>query len=185
MIEVDDFLPPALACIVGTFDLVVHGDAKRWAIMSRCEKYRYALVTEVNHEGQGASGFCGCNPSYATHEVDDNTHTKCCKFTRRDGFRFNWMVNAYAYRDRWPQNLKSVADPVGPANDAVLHFAAGHLARLIAAWGNNAAHLARGARVKRELRALGTPLWVMRTNKDGSPEHPLYLPDDTQPVVWE
>jgi hypothetical protein len=177
-------LPPGLVEIVLRHDLEVRGDAQRWAIFSRDELYRYALVTEVNPNGTGSNGFCGLNPSDATHLVNDNTHTKCMEFTKRWGFRWNWMLNAFAWRDKNRSVLKKLHDPVGPANNDILHFAARHLDRVVAAWGADAKLLARGARVKRELLEGGANLMVFRFNDDGSPEHPLYMPYEQAPREW-
>ncbi len=177
---------PALLKIIHDYDLVVQGDVGRWAIFSRDELFRYALVTEVDPNGKGANGFFGLNPSDATHVVNDNTHTKCMEFARRWGFRWNWMLNAFAIRDKDRSIITKAADPVGPANNAILRFAAGHLDQCVAAWGKDAKHLARGARVKRELleAGAGSKLRIFRFNKDGSPEHPLYMPYDQALRVW-
>lgn len=174
-----------LLTVIDRHDLVVRGNAKRWALFSRDEAYRYALVTEVNPDGKGANAFCGLNPSKATHVVPDNTHTKCIEFARLWGFRYNWMLNAFAIRGTDWKTITRVADPVGPANNEILAFAAGHVDRCVAAWGTHAAHVARGARVKRDLVAAGAKLYTFgRFNSDGSPEHPLYMPYAQAPEVW-
>jgi hypothetical protein len=174
----------ALLGILKGHDLQVLGTPQRWAIFSKDGLYRYALVTEVNPAGSGANAFVGLNPSDATHEVADNTHTKCMEFARRWGFRYNWMLNAFGIRNKDRRVLRHVADPVGPANNDLLAFAAKHCNQIVAAWGADAKLLARGARVRRDLLAAGAALRVFRFNTDGSPEHPLYMPYGQPLVEW-
>lgn len=139
-------------------------------------RYRYALLVEVNPEGHDGCAFIGLNPSTATELKDDPTMRKCKEFARRWGYRYLWMVNCYALRSTDPKGLKKVADPVGPANDAVLAVAGAHCMQVVACWGKSATHLARGARVRREMLARGVMLHCLGLNLDGSPEHPLYIP---------
>lgn len=174
----------ALLQIIRAHGLVVKGNEQRWAIFSPDDLHRYALVTDVNPVGVGANGFVGLNPSKATHDTDDNTHTKCMEFTRRWDFRYNWMINAFAIRGTDKRIIKKALDPVGPANSDILRFAARHLDRCVAAWGKDASYLARGARVRREMVAAGARLYAFRFNTDGSPEHPLYMPYEQAPQEW-
>lgn len=175
----------ALLAIVARYDLLPLGTPERWALFSRDGLYRYALVTEVNPAGKGANAFGGLNPSGATHEDDDNTHDKCREFARRWGFRYNWMTNVFALRSTERAQLKKVADPVGPANNEILAFVGRHVDQYVAAWGKDAALLARGARVRRDLLAAGANLRAFRFNKDGSPEHPLYMPYEQPTEAWQ
>lgn len=84
--------------------------------------------------------------------------------------------------------MKLVADPVGEFNDFVVHFAVAKADMVVCAWGRHGAHMGRGGIVRRALIEDGpeaaVKLHYLALNADGSPKHPLYIPDVTDPTPW-
>lgn len=143
--------------------------------------YRYSL------EHRWGSGslcmFLMMNPSAADWTQTDATVNKVSNFARRWGYSGVLIGNVCAYRSKEKNNLIPLKDPVGPRNvDALLEM--GHRAdRIIVAHGKLPGKLQEHATVAvRTMDAAGFKLWALRLSKDGTPWHPLYLPDDTLPI---
>lgn len=159
------------------------GDAISFAVYSDCEAYRYALTREW------APGrrllLVMLNPSTATETVNDPTVERCerrARAMRFGGFR---VVNLFAFRATDPRALRTVADPIGPDNDATLHEGAAWADAILCGWGGHGALLGRDATVTAKLRAVERPLWHLGLTRQGQPKHPLYIAYDQQPVVWD
>lgn len=157
---------------------------------SSCRRWRYWLIREVNAAGNGCCAFAMLNPSTADEVAPDPTVSKCMRLAKRWGYRFLIVVNIFAWRDTDPEGMKVQADPIGPDNDQAIHDVVQLCnGSVICAWGNHGAHLARGARIKRELLAAGIRLYHLGLNDNGSPRHPLsrgkgHVPEDVVPVEW-
>ena len=91
------------------------------------------------------------------------------------------MLNLFAFRATYPDDLKAAPDPVGPRNDHWIRRWAGRTDRVLAAWGNDGAWLGRSQRVR---RLLAGRLSCLRLNAGGEPAHPLYLPRRLAPRPW-
>ncbi len=147
----------------------------------------------------------GANPSVATKELNDNTIRKEIGFAQRLGFGRLVKANASGWRDTKPANLwaaeKAGKDIVGLGNDVHLRHMLTHAwcsdGMVIVAWGKNCkperVAVLRG--IVDDILAFVmlawkfhhpdfVPLYCFRTNADGSPEHPLYIPYVTIPVPW-
>jgi len=127
--------------------------------------------------------FVGLNPSKADEYVLDNTVRKLIGWTRDWGFSALDVANAYAYRSTDPRNLKHVADPIGPENDRYIIEVAERASLHLVGWGRHATLLDRGRKVAAML-ARFNPV-CLHINADGSPGHPLYLPNATKPVPYQ
>lgn len=125
--------------------------------------------------------FIGLNPSTADETQDDPTIRKCVGFAQRWGFGALCMTNLFAFRATDPRKMKGYPKPIGPDNDRWLARCACEAGILIAAWGVNGAFLGRDQEVLKLLNGVE----CLRTTKDGHPEHPLYVPYDTEPFVLE
>jgi hypothetical protein len=115
------------------------------------------------------------NPSFADASLDDQTIVKCVGFTKREGFSALVVVNLFAFRSRWPDEMKTVADPVGPENDAHIAAVAKAGAMTICAWGNHGGHLARDKAVVACLRQNGVAPYALTVTGQGKPGHPVML----------
>ena len=90
---------------------------KRRAVFSRCKTYRYSLERLWETETPVKRVvFIGLNPSTADHRVDDPTIRRCMGFAERWGYNALRVVNLFAYRTPYPEELKKAQDPVGPYN---------------------------------------------------------------------
>ncbi|KGJ05659.1 hypothetical protein SAMN04487972_105129 [Paracoccus halophilus] len=159
------------------------GGRRSTAVFSRCGVYRYALTREW---GQGRRiAFVMLNPSVADHRRNDPTIARCESRARDLGATGYRIVNLFAFRATYPQELRGAADPVGPGNDATIRRAAAWADLVICAWGADGALLDRGAEVARMLRRDGYRLCHFGLTKNGAPRHPLYLPRALQPSFWD
>lgn len=150
---------------------------------SPCGGYRYRLDRTWDAAGPRAA-VAMLNPSTATEAADDPTIARCGVRLRAIGFGAMTVVNLFAWRATDPVELRRVADPVGPGNDAVITAAAAGAALVLCAWGNGGALLDRGAAVAAMLTAQGQPLHVLGLTRSGAPRHPLYLGYAARPVPW-
>jgi hypothetical protein len=99
-----------------------------------------------------------------------------------------YVGNTFAYRATDQGRLAQVEDPIGPDNDDHLLAMAGESATAIFAYGQpkHRRLKARGLAVVQLLASHGCPRpYVLRMSKNGTPCHPLYLPETLEPVVWE
>lgn len=113
------------------------------------------------------------NPSTADENVLDPTLRKCQEFTRLWGFDGFEVVNLFALRSTDPSGLYEVADPVGPENDAFIYRAAQRNELIVCGWGQEQLARNRAHAVLEMLKPF--TLRCLRVNKDGSPQHPLYV----------
>jgi hypothetical protein len=160
----------------------------RSCIFSSCRKYRYTLWRDVRELGtehpDGYAMFIALNPSTADETRDDPTIRRCKSFTAREGYGWYLMTNLFGWRETDPDVMKQHPAPIGADNDAhILELAAG-AGVVIAAWGVHGAHLDRGKQLAGILSARGIPLMCLRYTKDGSPEHPLYIPGNEPLKPW-
>jgi len=124
------------------------------------------------------------NPSTATHLDDDNTIDRVTTRAHRLGYDGLIVVNAFAWRDTLPRDMRQAADPVGPANDLAVDLAVDEAAMVICGWGANGDHLGRAPVLARRLEARGVAMHCLGTVASGHPEHPLYLSFSRKPQPW-
>lgn len=153
---------------------------KSGAHFSRCRQFRYALWREWDVD-LPAVLMIGLNPSTADAEKNDPTIRRCIGFANNWGFGGVWVLNLFAFRATYPDDLKAAADPIGPRNDEWIRRVARKVGRVVAVWGNDGTLLDRSTRVR---GMLGDRLEAIRLNAGGEPAHPLYLPKSLKPVKW-
>ncbi len=159
---------------------------QRSAALSECGAFRYHL-TRTWDTTRGPLVFIMLNPSTADAEADDPTIRKCIGFGKRLGFGGIEVFNLFAFRATKPHDLRNAGYQVGPDNDQIIAerlcvlglFARGYV---ICAWGANARGLNRPETVRCNLGLAGVRLRALRLLADGTPEHPLMLPYDCEPV---
>ncbi|NTX08277.1 DUF1643 domain-containing protein [Myxococcus sp. CA040A] len=171
--------------------------ANTWAVLSEDRCYRYVLGRRWSDAP--ALVIIGHNPSTADEKLDDNTIRKEVGFAKRWGFGALVKGNLCAWRATDPDALTLLPGAVGPDNDAWLaqlvsgadfgQGAGGAVGRVMAAWGT--LHAESKAQVVRErprpvLRVLTAhaDVYAFKVTKDGHPQHPLYLPNSTEPVLF-
>ena len=128
--------------------------------------------------------FIMLNPSTADERSDDPTIRRCMDFAARWGYGALSVGNLYAFRAARPSVLRSVADPVGPDNDAVLRRLVARAARVVVAWGARASD-ERAARVLEAIMAeKGARPQCLGVTRRGMPRHPLYVRRDASLVEY-
>jgi hypothetical protein len=85
------------------------------------------------------------NPSTADHLKLDPTLTRCALRAAAAGAGGMIVWNLFAWRATDPRDMKSAADPVGPANDTIIRQLAKLASMNIAGWGAHGGHLGRDA----------------------------------------
>lgn len=155
--------------------------------------YRHTLIrrplSELIHPRLVALWVC-LNPSTATADKDDPSVRRMVDFSRRWLVTEMWLGNLFAARSTDPNQLLTMADPVGAANDAAIQSMARKADVVICGWGRHkAARLLndRARHVTALLRATvraGVEIQCLGHNQDGSPWHPLYIPAATRPVPF-
>ncbi len=145
------------------------------------EQYRYRLEhifdpTQPSYVPKKTALWVMLNPSSANLTSLDPTLRKCKQFSLNWGCTNMLIVNLFAYRSAAPEAMKIQADPIGPDNDHHIMACARRddISVIVAGWGAHGKHLNRAAQVTAMLA--GLPLMALKYNKDGSPQHPLYIP---------
>lgn len=165
--------------------------SERKTIFSPDRKYRYVLWREwaddlfQNRTKEGYVMFIGLNPSTADETTDDPTIRKCKGFAKRWGYLAMCMTNLFAYRATKPRDMFAAADdwiPItGADNDKWLREISDGANVVVAAWGTKGHAFYRDDAV---MEILGTGVQCLRRTNDGHPEHPLYVPYETQLVDY-
>jgi hypothetical protein len=136
-----------------------------------------------------------CNPSTASHEVDDPTIRRVRGFTPAIYEAFD-VVNLYAYRATDPDDLRAAAarlvDVVGPRNDEEIARAVADASAIVVAWGavgptrwlDVATRIAAVGAVVRRWRRHGVPVQALGATSRGAPRHPLFVRSATGFVPW-
>jgi len=126
------------------------------------------------------------NPSLADAQADDRTVYRCRTFSMDWGFGKMWVGNTFSYRCTDQKRLLEVEDPVGPDNDRHILEMAKDASLIVFAYGTPHRSLQdRGPQVAEMLRRQGHALHVLKLSKAGIPVHPLYLPGDLKPILWQ
>lgn len=157
------------------------------AWMSPCGRYRYDLWRRWG-EGDIVL-FIGLNPSTADDKIDDPTIKRCIQFAKRWGYGGMCIVNLFAYRATKPENMLAQNDPVGPDNMAAIAAITNRprVKLIVCAWGGEGGHRGQDKAVCALIAKTGKALFCFQTNKDGSPQHPLYVRGDKplEPYLWQ
>ena len=155
--------------------------AERWWDRSRCGRYRYALL-RIWDNSLPLLSWGGLNPSKASDrpppDGDDPTIRKDMELGRRWGFGGIVKWNLFAFIATDPDDLIAARAPVGQRNDGAIRrwVTDPRVGRVVVSWGNAGRHHDRAETVLAMLRTAGVELWCLGVNKDGSPEHELYVP---------
>jgi hypothetical protein len=127
----------------------------------------------------------GLNPSTADETKDDPTIRKCIGFAKRWGYGALCMTNLFAWRSTDPRQMKFAERPIGEDNQHHLLSCAYEAGMVLAAWGAHGKHMHQDLTVGDWLREIGTQLYCLKKNADGSPMHPLYVPYGTKTILFK
>jgi hypothetical protein len=96
----------------GVLGILGGEEVVKFALISRCKKYRYWLRRDLSIPARGGKPartpkglavFLLANPSTADGEVDDATVRKCWGYTRRWGYESMVFVNTNPFRSTDPK----------------------------------------------------------------------------------
>jgi hypothetical protein len=151
--------------------------------------FRLRLDREVEPLLGGiVAALCGVNPSIAGAEKNDQTIRKDIGFGRIHGWGRIIKVNKFAHVATDVRELRDVADPVGPENDAYIEAAIREADVFVPCWGPLPKLPPRLRSRWREVVAIaervGKPMLCFGTANDGQPRHTLMLAYSTPLVPW-
>ncbi|MGV8094492.1 MAG: DUF1643 domain-containing protein [Mangrovibacterium sp.] len=148
------------------------------AIFSDDRKYRFALWRKWD-QNKPLVMFIGLNPSTANETDPDPTIRRVTNFAKSWGYGGFYMMNLFAYVTPYPQEL-IISDEHIQRNDHMLEHIAAQCKKIIFAWGSFKEAKDRAKGVSEKFNG-----YALKINKDGSPMHPLYVPANTEPVLFQ
>lgn len=159
----------------------------RDAILSKGEKYRYALERKWDHDKKTLM-WVMLNPSTADALTDDATIRRCVGFAERWGYGAITVGNLYAYRATFPRDLWARAaagkEIVGKANDHWLQRMAIAADTIVVAWGSHAPR-PRAAEVFTKIVGMGPDkVYCLGKTVTEQPVHPVRQPYDIELQEW-
>lgn len=161
------------------------GDFHSAAHISEDGRYR-AQLRRTWDESKEPAVFIMLNPSTADAMVDDPTIRRCVGFARSWNLGGIFVVNLFQLRATDPRELLKGGELNPPDADAWITKAVSYTEVVIAAWGTVKKPLRyRTREVAALVAAQGKRLMALKTSKDGSPYHPLYLKADLTPAYWQ
>lgn len=148
------------------------------AEFSADRKYRYALW-RIWEPDIPFVMFIGLNPSTANEHNNDPTIKRVMKIVQGWGYGGFYMMNLFAIVSSKPEILLTDPDPIGD-NDRWLDKIAFECETIVFAWG-----AFKEAKERAEAIVKRFPdAYCLRKTKGGHPWHPLYIPADTQPILF-
>ena len=150
------------------------------ANISKDKIYRYTL-SRTWDSTKPTVLFIGLNPSIADENIDDPTITRCINFAKDWGYGTLLMANLFAFRSTYPKDIYLIDDPIGKDNDHYLLECVKQSDLIIACWGNNGTYMDR----EKIIKELVPNLYCLQKNKNGTPQHPLRLPRDINPIPFK
>ena len=160
------------------------------AIFSPCGTYRYVLQRNIPQIMRWVKPclFIMMNPSRAGAVNNDPTATRTINFATSWGCTELTLINLHAFVTERPTTLiarhKRGEDTIGPENDRHTEEQIERHSKIgviIVAWGANPFLIPRA----KQIQHLLTDAKALRVTKKGWPEHPLYIPSNTEPKPWK
>ena len=153
------------------------------ATFSDCMNYRYQLL-RVWDESLPKIMWLMLNPSTADETKNDPTLQRCENRSRDYGFGGFYVCNIFAYRATDPRDMKAQGNPIGFDNLTYILSTAAQSQKIVCGWGSHGTHKQQGFRVMASVRQCHD-LYALRLTAKGEPSHPLYLPYDSKPFLWQ
>lgn len=161
------------------------------AMLSPCRKYRFMLERQWDPSKPWVC-FIGLNPSTADEQKDDATIRKCIAFAVSWGMGGLQMLNLFSFRATKPLDMvkahfsgTAITGPAGTlgGRQQMYDFIRSRDCQfVVAAWGTSSNKALRdniryrADEITRFLRSGKIDMKYLNANKDGSPQHPLYIP---------
>lgn len=152
------------------------------AVFSECRQYRYRLWRQWGE--QPPAVFVMLNPSTADEIDNDPTVERCERRARAMGYGGLRVANIFALRSTDPHALYGHCDPIGPQNDSAILESVSGAGIVVCAWGGHGSLSGRGQIVRKLLIDAGVTPHYLKLNRDGTPQHPLYIGYGVKPQAW-
>lgn len=154
---------------------------------SPCEKFRYFLRRDWDVSKPSIT-YLMLNPSTATEIDNDPTIERCQRRAHLSGFGSMIIVNLFPFRMTDSTQLYTAENLLGDpslANQAIIN-AVKASEITVCGWGAHEFAMARAKEVISMVEAENQTSRIMclKRNKDGSPQHPLYIGYDKTPVPY-
>lgn len=150
-------------------------------------EYRYSLWRFWNYpafrDGTARTAmFILANSSTAGAFINDQTVWKVTRLAKRWGYDGVYVGNLMALVEtHWGVGEVLGEKIIGPENDDWLMKMRDKSQLHIAAWGFMGDNYPERAE---QVRKLFPKLYYLELSKKGTPKHPLYLPENIEPVLW-
>ena len=149
------------------------------AIFSQCRKYRYVLW-RIWDDLKPKLLFIGLNPSTGNELEDDPTIRRIKKFANNWGYGGVYLMNLYAYITPNPKDLFKQTDLQKDNFKHMLHYS--KLSNnILLAYGNFKLPNSQPIDIIKYYMKHKN-IFILGTNKNGTPKHPLYISGNTQPI---
>jgi hypothetical protein len=171
-------------------------ERKPFAVFSECTEsdscpdeacpwrlYRYELWWPTGLDNDRVALGIFANPSKATPQKPDPTVTRWINYCRGWGYGWAAVGNARAWRETDPKKVPGDPRAIGPMNAHHLGLMIAEAKLIVCGWGKLGGEA--GRRAEWLIRVAGKTPHALKLNKDGSPQHPLYLRADAQPFPME
>jgi len=145
--------------------------------------YRYLLRWPTGVENDLICLGIFANPSKATPKELDPTLRRWLNFCASWGYGWSWTANVRPWRATDPSDVPHDETAIGPLNSSVLIASVSAASLIVCGWGKLGGAL--GPACLKLIRDAGKVPYALRLNKDGSPQHPLYLPNSCKPFPME
>lgn len=153
-------------------------------------KYRHWLTRKVGPQTEKWTRgilYIGMNPSTAEATIDDPTIRKEQHYMLREGFDFMVKCNVMDYRctdsDQLLVRHKANVRLCSPKNLEWIRWWADRVDTIVFAWGKLPKQLEGHAQNVKDMLRWHNPLCLGK-NADGSPKHPLYLPNSAPLITF-
>ena len=152
--------------------------ASQGATFSECRKYRYVLWRIWDFKKPPIM-FIGLNPSTANEKFPDRTISRVIEFGKSWGYGGIYMMNLFPFVTKYPSELEKCSADQIRENDKYITEIAKKCADIIFAWGTFPVMGRDREMIKKFPKAK-----CLLINDDGSPQHPLYVPGSTKPILY-
>lgn len=153
------------------------------AAFSDDRKYRYALWRIWDKDAPKVM-FIGLNPSTANETGNDATIKRVIALTKAWGYGGVYMLNCFPYVSTDPKKLlPNMTEEQDKLNSFWMEKCAGWSEKIVFAWG--AFKVVRLFGKMDEIIKKFPGAYCLKINNDGSPQHPLFIPVKTIPIIYE
>src|SRR5690348_4261255 len=105
------------------------------AVFDKTRKYRYSL-SRLWQPDRPKAAFVMLNPSKADASLNDPTISRCISLADRMSCGSLEVVNLFAFRTAYPEELRACRRPIGKLNDEYIGAAVENASLVVVAWGN-------------------------------------------------